>query len=267
MADKKVVNINVMRPAFKKQYEMGNRGAITKEFCADLKIEETYFKCHVEGVHKLYEAVCKYCRLKNSVEASPEALKTAQEAIFPIWKELLSNAESKKYEKELRCRPDDVSNLVGFCQKFLNSANNSFGEEKFVTTRQWATQAEIAFRKQVETDLGIRIAQIDVMPDDKRDFITAEGKALSAIRRFNNVIAELEKKIKAKGEKLKTAKAAETKEMLTAEIAELDTLLKEANKKLGEKQSELDTVYIKFPKYAPTTTVVVAPAAAAAATV
>ncbi len=254
MADtKKVVNINVMRKALEAKYAEGNRGVITEKFCEELGIDKAYFECHVNTVHKLYERVSAYCKLKNSTAAKAEELKAAYEAILPIWKELLSTAEDKKYERILRCRPDDVSNLIGFCQKFMNGANNSFNEEGFVATKVWATNTEIAFRKFVETDLGIRIAQVGVLDDDKRDFLTAERKLLTAIKKLTTEKDDLSGKLEKKSDKLSKCKTAESKEILTAEIEELKKALASIETKLSDKNLALDTLYKATPKYSPVT--------------
>ena len=66
----KVYNINAMRPAFVKMRENGNRGVITKSVCSELGISETFFEWYKKSVESLFEAVCSYCRLKNSPKAT-----------------------------------------------------------------------------------------------------------------------------------------------------------------------------------------------------
>jgi hypothetical protein len=87
-------------------------------------------------------------------------------------------------KESFACPPDDVSNLIGFCQKFMNGANNSFNEEGFGATKVWATNTEIAFRKFVETDSRNPHCSSRCARDDKRDFLTAERKLLTAIKKL-----------------------------------------------------------------------------------
>jgi AcrR family transcriptional regulator len=160
-----VYNVNAMRPAFARARGEGNRRLISKEICAELGISEGFFTSYLKGMEQLFDAVVTYCRLKNSPTVAEDALKTAREAVFPLWKNLLSCAEKDKFARELRVREDDVANLVSFCQGFVRDANDpSLGADKTFQARMaWHTQNFAAFRKKVETDLGIRIEGAEVM--------------------------------------------------------------------------------------------------------
>lgn len=242
MANTKVYNINAMRPALVKMRETGNRGVITKSVCSELGIGETYFEWYKKGIESLFNAVCDYCRQKNSPKATAESVNAAHEAIYPLWKDMLSTAERDKMTKELRVTEHDISNLVSFCQTFVNDVNDvSRGkDENFVAHKVWAVQPLKQFQKKVEIDLGIRIAQVEVLSDEERDFLNAERKILNqwkkAERRIDDIAANKERLMALKTK----MKGAEAKALLDEQIADLDNQTNTLNEKIAglKKQHE-----------------------------
>ena len=94
----------------------------------------------------------------------------------------------------------------------------------------------------MEIDLGIRIAQVEVLSDEQRDFLRAEQKILNqwkkAERRIKDLAANKERltalKVKMKG--------AEAKALLDEQIADMDTQIAALNEKvkgLQQKHEEL----------------------------
>ena len=126
---------------------------------------------YVANVKKLFEATCNYCRVKNSPFATNDMRAEAKQPIYDCWKELLSSAEKEQFASDLRVCEDDVSNLVGFCQRFVNDANDqSRGkDDSFISHKVWAIETIRDFQKKVETDIGIRIAQVEVLSDEERE--------------------------------------------------------------------------------------------------
>lgn len=230
----KVYNINVMRPAFIRMRQMGNRGTINKKVCEDLGISNTYFEWYQNSIKKLFEVVSAYCRLKNSPTAKIEDVNAALDKIYTEWKNMLSTAERSKEERELHATEHDISNLVGFCQMFIDDKNDlSRGVSKdFCAEKVWAVQTMKKFQKFVETDLGIRIAQVEVISDEERDFLRAERKIMSKWKKAEKRIEE----IKVEQEEIKAGKAKyKTKEMhdmLDKRSEELEKQLKTLNEKI-----------------------------------
>lgn len=235
-------HINAMRPAFVKMRESGNRGAITKKVCEELGISETYFTWYKNSVEKLFNAVCNYCRLKNSPNVPKEELDNAMQPIYDHWKNLLSNAEKDKFDTDLRVTEHDISNLVGFCQIFVNDRNDvSRGTDKeFQALKVWATTPLIQFQKKVETDLGIRIAQVEVMSDADRDFLRAERKILTKWRKAERRIKDLEAQKDALSKVMATAKEAEMKTYLEEQIKAIDEQIEGLNKKVQTQKDAHD---------------------------
>lgn len=232
-------NINAMRPAILKARENGNRSIISKAMCAELGISEVYFNMYQTGMEKLFTAVCDYCRRKNSPKATAEELKTAYDAIFPLWRDLLSCGEKEKMSRDLRVTEHDISNLVSFCQRFVNDANNVNFEKDFVAKRAWAVMPLRAFTKSVETDLGIRVAGIEVLSDEQRDFLRAENKILRGWQKAERRIEDCKAMIEAY--KVRMAKHPAAKEVFQELIDDLNTQIKElVNKVKGFKQKHHD---------------------------
>lgn len=240
----KVYNINAIRPALVKMRENGNRTIISKKLCSELGISENYYRWYKDGVEKLFEAVCSYCRLKNSPNAKPAEVTAAHEAIYPLWKDMLSTAERDKLKRELRVTEHDVSNLVSFCQVFVDDKNDTSRgkDETFAAHKVWATMPIKQFQKKVETDLGIRIAQVEVLSDDERDFLRAERKILmgwsKAERRIGEIAANKERLVALKTK----LKGDEAKALLDEQIADMDAQVAALNQKIEDFKKKHETL-------------------------
>lgn len=237
-----VYNINYMRAAFAHMHDTGNRGVITKKVCTDLGISTTYFDWYKESLKNLFEVVATYCRLKNSPTAAAADVNAAYEAIFPVWKEMLSTAEADKFTRELRVTEHDISNLVSFCQTFVNDANDaSLGrDEGFVAHKVWSVQTAKDFQKRVETDIGIRIAQVEVLSDAERDFLKAERKILSKWRKAEGRISDINAEIEKLNSLMAKAKGDEVKDLLNGQIGGLKKALKEQEDKIEKCRKAYD---------------------------
>ena len=234
----KIYNINAIRPAILKAREQGNRKAITQKFCTELGISTGYWEMYNNGMKKLFEVVSDYCRLKNSPKATPAQLKDAMNKIFPLWRELLSSGEKDKNISDFRVREDDVSNLISFCQRFVNDSNNVKGEEGFVAKRAWAVEPLSAFRKMVETDMGIRVAGIEVMSDKQRDFLRAEGAILSKIKRAERSISDTKAGMDKSRAFFAKFSSQEMKQALKEQLEEAETAIKAFDTKISELRKE-----------------------------
>lgn len=192
---KKVYNINFMRPALVASREDGNRKAISAKFCDELKIEPTWFTCYANLVDKLYSACTDYIRVKHDQNTTEELRNESREKLFPIWKELLACGEKDKLSKSLRVSPADIDSIIGYAEKFVLSQNNLDFIEGFVAPKVIATETKSKFRRDIETLLGIRIAQVEVLTDRERDLLAIGRKLTSRKNRIEtakkNALAEI----------------------------------------------------------------------------
>ena len=192
---KKVYNINFMRSALVASRENGNRKVISAKLCEELNIEPTWFTCYVNLVNKLYDACTSYIRVKHDQSTTDELRNEAREKLFPIWKELLACGEKDQFSKSLRVSPADIDSIIGYAEKFVLSANNLDFVDGFVAPKVIATETKSKFRRDVETLLGIRIAQVEVLTDRERDLLAIGRKLTSRKNRIEtakkNALAEI----------------------------------------------------------------------------
>lgn len=235
-------NINEMRKAIIFAREKGNKRAISAAMCKECGVAEAYFRSYMEDIKKLYKAVAEYCRLKNSPRTDDVELDAKLEALRAQWQEFTKCAEASELSQELRVSTHDASNLVGFCQGFMQDSNNVDFEEKFVAKRVWAMNTMEKFQKYLETDLGIRVAGVEVLTDEERDFLTAENGFLRTITAGNAAIAEAQNQKSALMTQLHSAKSQELKDYLNAVIAKLDEAMDKAQKAIKDAQTGLEAM-------------------------
>lgn len=240
MATNKIYNINAMRPALIKARELGNRSVIGAKMVKELGISETYFKHYVNSVEKLFFAVCNYVDKKNSPSATEDDRKSALNAIYPLWKALLECGEESKFKRTLHASEHDISSLVGFVQTFANSQNNVNMEEKFVSTKVWAKVNLNNFRKKVETDLGIRIAEVEVLTVEQSEFLRKERSLLGKKRKMMAKIDEAKANIAFTEKRLTHAKNEETIKLLNEDIERFNADIKATEVKITEINTKLD---------------------------
>lgn len=206
MANKKY-NLNEMREVLIKSHNTGNKALITKNVCADSGVSEVFFKDYLTRVEALHSTVCDYVRTKHAsnaqiakdfggVEAWTEQLAAKREAIFPLWKNLLECGEKDKIKKSLHVNVADVDSIVGYAEMFMDKGNNQLEAEEEITFPKVIACVQLnKFRKQIETLLGIRIAEEEVLSDARRDYLIAERKLITRIKRTREKIESLKKEI------------------------------------------------------------------------
>lgn len=238
----KKLYINEMHKVFEEARKTGNRGAIKEDLALANGVSKGFFDAYLNTITDLYEATAEYVRLKNGYEADEKQLKAAVSAIFKEWRTLLDCAEESAYERKMRLRPDDVSNLVGFAQKFVNDANNAAGVEGFVAQKQWATQTLTRFRQQVEIEIGIRLAEVSVMSDERREYLDKERKALATIRKSGKALEDLAKE-KEHWNKMLEKVGENLREEFDAAIKEVDSKIEHFTAKKAKAEAALEELH------------------------
>lgn len=240
--------ITKMHNVFIEARKNGNRGAIKKEFASTYGCDGIYFAEYENTVEQLYNAVHDYVMAKNDYTATDKELEAMEETIFAKWRELLDCGEESTAERKMRMRRADLSNIVTFGQKFVADRNNIDDVEKFVAEKKWAAIPLNKFRQSVETEIGIRLAEVAPMTDADRDFLASERKFLSIIRKSKKRIEALEAEkakwetIRKKGGKAVQAECDEELKTIDEKITALTSKGAEANKNLvalrnGEKKN------------------------------
>lgn len=238
----KPLYINAMHKVFLEARSTGNRGAIKEELALANGVTPGFFKTYLNTIDDLYKATAAYVRLKNGYGATDKQLKDAVSAIYKEWRALLDCGEESAFERKMRMRPDDVSNLVGFAQKYVNDANNAAGAEGFVAQKQWATQTLARFRQSVEIDIGIRLAETSVMTDARRDWLDKERKALATVRKAGKQLEELNKSL-ANWEKMLQKGGAAVQEECDGAIKEIKSKITHFTTKKAQAEETLEKLH------------------------
>lgn len=241
-ATPKRLYINEMHKVFEEARKTGNRGAIKEELALANGVTKGFFDAYLNTIGDLYKATAEYVHLKNGYEADEKQLKAAVSAIYKEWRSLLDCAEESAYERKMRLRPDDVSNLVGFAQKFVNDANNTTGVEGFAAQKQWATQTLARFRQSVEIEIGIRLAEVSVMSDERREYLDKERKCLATIRKSGKALEDLAKE-KEHWDKMLAKVGEGLREEFDAAIKEIDSKIAHFTKKRTTAEAALEELH------------------------
>lgn len=245
-------NINAMRPALIAARNSGNRRAISEAAATSAGVTSVYYKVYQEDVKKLYEATAAYCRAKNNPRTDDSELNQLHEALRQSWQHFTECAEATEFSKELRVSDHDISNLVGFCQGFMDDSNNTEFDKKFQAKKVWCMMPIAKFQRWLETDLGIRIAGVEVLSDEERDFLTAENNFLHIISAGNAAIKESEDMKRKLASQIEKAKSDEMKEYLAESVKEFDEKIAKAKAAIESAQDSLDelragTIEVELP--------------------
>lgn len=267
--EKTVHCINWMHDALLDARENGNRGAIKSEKAVALGVTESQFELYKNSISVLYEALCDYVRAGKSKGfmsnpmAHEAALKEKRNRVFDLWRQILDWGEAEKDKRRVIVHPRDIEDLMTVVQRFQNDAVNVDDDKNFVARKVWATVPEGVFRAKVETILGIRMVEAEVMSDEEREHLRKLNRCVSKIRKHKANIEAEEKNIqtweananRSENEEFK----AECKRICDVSRSKIESF----NKKIAEQKAELDKLTGKaVPEAAPAPAPAETPAAA-----
>lgn len=249
-ATNKVYNINAMRPLIKALYDGGNRRVSSAKMAEEAGIDSTYYQCYRVQLEKLYDAVCGFIRVNHNPESTDAEKDSAFNKIYPIWSDLLHDAEKSKDKRDLHAQAHDIHSLIGFAERQMDNAVDDsiiYGGDKIVPRKAYGTETFKRFQKQVETDLGIKIAQIDCLTDEEAEYLRSKRKLVNKYRKAKNRKEELETSMDA----LKKA-LAEVKESdeLSKQIEDIKSAIESTQSKIEEIKKELEELSAKHKKAA-----------------
>lgn len=243
MADR-TYNFNAMRVVLAEAHNNNNTKAITKDMITSNGLNENYFTQWCDESDALLGACEKYIRLHHDYSVShTKELKgkvsKAYDAIFPLWKDMLSQGEKAKDVKELVCDEYDVHSLIGYAECFYASIRGT----------QLGISTPTQFRKKVEALIGIKMAGNIVLSNEDRDVIAAYQGALKAVASAKTVISDADKQLANFKAIIDKCADEDTKKILetsfASSIEELNKMKKNATKKITENQAILDSTYSK----------------------
>lgn len=232
---KKVTNFTAMRKAIVTAHKLNNTKAIDKNLAAACDAMPDQFAQWKEDVGKLRELVCTYVKVKHSPTAEPDAVKKAHDALFPVWKDILATGESDAHVRELHVSEYDIDSLVGYAEMFIATSKG---------TAQAVTGKDV-FRKNVESLIGCRIAQNEVLDDNDRDTLQKYYSLQKSIGNADDKLKDLKKSKSEVELLLKDPKIANEKSYLVFLNARKSTIEDEIRKTTTSKadaQSKLAEV-------------------------
>jgi len=151
-----------MRPALMRAHNTNNGKAISKDFAFGCGVSERAYTSWCTWINSLHYAVTPWVEKFNDKDISDEELKAIYDKVFPILKQL-----AKVDDTPLFLRDSDAVRICGFAAKHGKTANGSVD----------VLVGAVAFRREVETMLGIRLAQNEVLVEDDYDIIMKYEKA------------------------------------------------------------------------------------------
>ena len=249
-------------------HNQGNHNAISKDFAAGCGVSERAYESWVTFIDTLHYKVAPWVEKFNDKDIPDEELQNIYKDIFPTWR-LINTTDDKLFIRE-----SDAIVICGYAKKHGRSEVK--GSIDVLVGKK-------AFRREIETELGIRIAQNEVLTEDEYDVIVKYERAeankekatqkLEGYERNGQKVMGLKEKLEnakkvlkdmmtlvnvAKG--TKTSELAEKYPLLSGYIAEVENLesditntetritkADETIKKLGKQYKDL-TVKIELAK-------------------
>lgn len=258
---KKVYNLNEMREALLKAHKNGNSRLINGQDALTSGVSDGFFKLYLGRVDELHKAIETYVRTKHAnskqiaeyggIDEWRELLSQLRNDIFPKWKELLECGEKTKTAKSLHVIPEDIDSLVGYAEMFLATANTPLNSDETVYAPLAIAVVPVnRFRKKVETLLGIRIAEAEVLSNDERDFLLDEKRLINQIKSRKRKIQELNDRIENLKKFKKLIKDNKEIANINAEIEKTQAIVNgkpeqgdNLETKLAKAKSELKQLY------------------------
>lgn len=176
--------INAMRTAIINQSLNGANRAITKDDAEKSGATEERWTQWKLWVADLRLAACEYGDLQadRNYADGCAALKMAENAVWKRWRSILKVGEENLFHPNMFIRRTDVEKITTFASNVCYVYVPGKGKVS-------ARTGENAFRKYVEQFLATRIAGNEILSDADRDVIKGYNSAVSAEKKWNDVLS------------------------------------------------------------------------------
>lgn len=212
-----------MKQALVMAHNTNNTKAISKDFAAGCGIADNVFESWVGWIESLHYAVAPWVQKFNDKDITDDELKEIYGKVFPILRQL-----AKVDDTPLFIRESDAVRICGFAAKHGKTANGSVD----------VLVGKVAFRREIETMLGIRLAQNEVLVEDDYDVIVKYEKAMQNQEKAENRLEGYERNgqhVKGLKEQLEEANKIYVDMKAVAGITkEIEAKLKKEKKNLFE---------------------------------
>lgn len=189
-----------MRVALGAARRLNNKKPISAEFVAgnpQCKNPKAVYTAWIGAITDIYKVIQPWAVGFNDANVANESLENVYAKVCPMWTALSNEVDPKMF-----VRTNDVHRLLSFSLKHGSTLKGSIDVEVGLTN----------FRREVETMMGIRIAQSAVLTNDEYELVTKVDKATTNLEKAEN---RLNGYLDAKGthidglkDKLETAKNA-----------------------------------------------------------
>lgn len=164
-------------PAIVRMHELGNNKAISKDFAAGCGTGETAYVSWVRHIEELYDLVAPWAAKFNDKKATDEELAEIYKTVFPKWRMISRVGETEcNGHNNMFVRESDAVRICAFAVKHGKTDKGSID----------VANGKKVFRKEIETMLGIRLAQNAIMTEDDYDTVKTYEKALSNKEKAEN---------------------------------------------------------------------------------
>ena len=196
-----------MRPSLVIARKYNNKKAISRDFINGnplVKDPDKVFDAWCKTIGDLYRTIQPWAENFNNKDAKDADLQAIYTATVAQWVKLTSEVDPKMF-----ARSNDVHRIMGFALKYGPTTKGSVDVLTSMTS----------FRQAVETMLGIRIAQGQVLTEEESDLIKKYDKTTKNIDKLQD---RLDGTTNAKGEhKEGLTEQLETAKNKLAEVIEL----------------------------------------------
>lgn len=165
--------------------KLNNKKAISRDFVGGnpkVKDPDKVFEAWCKAVADIYRAIEPWAVAFHDAKAKDEDLQAIYQTVIPMWVSLASNVDPKMF-----VRTNDVHRILGFSLSTVATSKGTVDYLKSITS----------FRKDVETLMGVRIAQSAVLTEEEADLVKRYDKTVANMAKAQ---ARLDGSTNSKGE-------------------------------------------------------------------
>ena len=181
-----------MKSALKAAHAANNGKAISKDFAAGANVSEEAFSAWCTWIDTLHFRIIPWVEKWNDGKVADEELDKVYGEVMPVLRQI------SRVDDKLFFRSNDVAAICKMAHDFGKSANGSVD----------VVRGKVAFRRQIETMIGNRMAQNAALTEDEYDLIVRYERTETNLEKAENRLNGYErngKKVTGLKDNLKTA--------------------------------------------------------------
>lgn len=151
-----------MKDVLIKAHNTNNAKAISKDFAAGAGVDEKVFTSWCTWIETLHVKVTPWAEAWNNGDVSDDDINKIYDDVMPVLKQL------SRVDNKLFLRTNEVGAICKMAHEFGKSDNGSID----------VVRGKVAFRRQIETMIGNRIAQNEAVTEDDYKIILKYDSAV-----------------------------------------------------------------------------------------